>query len=373
MCESMHGSTPPGMDTLHRIRERPADCSSLEIALLIPLRGSAGIFGPSCGSCARLAVEELNATGGVLGRELRLREVDGSGSPEAVAARVDALVSAGEVDAVVGWHISAVRCAVAPLTSGRVPYIYTALYEGGERTPGVFLTGETPDVQLLPAMRWLTRERGVRRWCIVGNDYVWPRQTAALARDYAAQVGTEVCDELFVPLSTEHFTRPIGRVLASRADGVLMLLVGADAARFNRQFADVGLDESCTRLSTLVDENTLLASGASATRSLCSTAGFFESLPSPDGLAFSARYTERFGVHAPPLNSPGESCYEGVLLLAALAQRAGCLATGALARAAERVEYQGARGALHLSAGHVQQPIYLAEADGLNFDLVAQI
>jgi len=72
-----------------------------------------------------------------------------------VADEVGAMVAAGIVDAVVGWHISAVRQVLAPRIAGRVPYVYTALYEGGERTPGVFLVGETPSSQLLPAMRWL--------------------------------------------------------------------------------------------------------------------------------------------------------------------------------------------------------------------------
>src|ERR687897_1121907 len=175
---------------------------ALDVLLVIPLHGSAGIFGPSCELCAQLAVEELNAEEGVLGRELRLSVVDGSGPPEKVADEVGALVAAGLVDAVVGWHISAVRQALAPRIAGRVPYVYTALYEGGERTPGVFLTGETPSNQLLPAMQWFGNEYGVRRWCIVGDDYVWPRVTAKAARVYAALCDGEISDEVFVPLGT---------------------------------------------------------------------------------------------------------------------------------------------------------------------------
>ena len=83
--------------------------SAVNVALVVPLHGSAGIFGPSCELCAELAVAEINAAGGVLGRELRLRVVDGSGPPGAVADEVGALAAAGLVDAVVGWHISAVR------------------------------------------------------------------------------------------------------------------------------------------------------------------------------------------------------------------------------------------------------------------------
>nr|MDQ4041613.1 ABC transporter substrate-binding protein [Actinomycetota bacterium] len=107
--------------------------STIDVALVIPLRGSAGIFGPTCELCAQLAAEDINGGSGVLAREVRLAVVDGSGPPEKVADEVGALVSAGLVDAVVGWHISAVRQALAPRIAGRVPYVYTALYEGGAR------------------------------------------------------------------------------------------------------------------------------------------------------------------------------------------------------------------------------------------------
>ena len=98
-----------------------------------------------------------------------------------------------------------------------VPYVYTALYEGGERTPGVFLTGEVPSRQLLPAMQWLHREHGVRRWCIVGNDYVWPRATARAARVYAQLCGGEICHEVFAPLGCRSWEPIVGAVGHSRA------------------------------------------------------------------------------------------------------------------------------------------------------------
>ena len=160
-----------------------------DVALVIPLQGPAGIFGPSCEACAELAAEEVNREGGVLGRQVRFVVVDGGRSPRRVADTVDALVTSGAVAAVTGWHISAVRQAIAPRVTGRVPYVYTPLYEGGERTPGVFLVGETPSQQLLPSMRWMATELGVRRWCVVGDDYVWPRGSAAAARRYARASG----------------------------------------------------------------------------------------------------------------------------------------------------------------------------------------
>lgn len=350
-----------------------ADDSTLNVALVYPMQGPAGIFGPACEACARLAAEEVNRAGGVLGKELRLLEVDGGADPQRVAGEVEALVATGVVQGVTGWHISSVRQALAPRVAHRVPYVYTALYEGGERTEGVFLTSETPAGQLRPAMRLISEARGVRRWFVVGNNYVWPRRTARAARRYARESRGRVCGEAYLPLGTEDFTDVLRRIEHADADGVLMLLVGSDAVRFNRAFGASGLDRRCLRLSTLMDENMLMASGPEATRDLFSTAGFFASLANQDTLDFHGQYAARFGIDAPAPGSLGESCYEGVLLLAALIGAARTLDVSAIGAAAESVSYEGPRGLLQLRDRHVRQRIYLAEADGLDFTVLAQL
>lgn len=350
-----------------------ADEDSFVVALVIPLQGPAGLFGPSCELCAQLASEELNAQSGILGRRLLLYPVDGGQRPEEVAAEVEPLVTSGAIDAVVGWHISAVREVLAPRVAHRVPYIYTALYEGGERTPGVFLTGETPSRQVLPAIRWLTRERGVRRWCIVGNDYVWPRRTAVAARRYVAGCASTVVAEAFTQLGAQDFDAVLRRVVEADADAVLMLLVGEDAVQFNRSFANAGLDARCLRFSPLMDENMLLATGAGNTRGLSAAAGYFESLVSEESLAFESRYVRLFGPDAPTLTSLGESCYEGIKLLASLAEAAGSIDVRSICAAADSTSYEGPRGTLHLRDRHVDQRIYLADADSMEFDVVTQL
>ncbi|WP_171115968.1 MULTISPECIES: substrate-binding domain-containing protein [Streptomyces] len=350
-----------------------ADASVLGVALVFPLQGPAGIFGPTCELCARLAAERINGAGGVLGRELRLIPVDGGAPPRQIADHVEALVDLGVVQGVTGWHISSVRQALAPRIAHRVPYVYTALYEGGENTAGVFLTSETPRDQLRPAMALLARERRVRRWFVVGNDYVWPRRTARAAQAYARETGGTVAGEVYLPLGTHDFEPTLRRVERSDADAVLMLLVGSDAVRFNRAFAEYGLHARCLRLSTLMDENMLMASGPSATTDLYSTAGFFASLANQDTLDFHGQYARRYGVEAPALGSLGESCYEGVLLLAALLKRAGTLDVGAIGAAAGTVSYEGPRGLLRLRGGHVRQRIYLARADGCDFDVLTEL
>lgn len=348
-------------------------CEPLVIALLIPMHGPAGIFGPSCELCARLAVEEINSAGGVLGRELQLLVVDGGAAPQRVADEVDRLLRAGHIKGVVGWHTSAVRQAVAARIAQRVPYIYTALYEGGEVTPGVFMTGETPERQVVAALRWMSQEAGVPRWSIVGNDYVWPRRTAAAVRGSADACGVEIREEIFVRLGSTDFSPALRQLEESECDGVLMLLLGDDGVKFNRQFAATGLDGRCVRLSPLMDENMLLATGASNTRRMFSTAGYFEALPTSHSLEFSGRYARRFGQQSPVLNSMGESCYEGVRLLAELARGAGSLDVPRVCAAASGVSYTGPRGEVRLRGRHLQQQVYLAQASGLELDVLATL
>ncbi|MGV9456441.1 substrate-binding domain-containing protein [Streptomyces sp. NPDC003635] len=351
----------------------PSRRDVLLVALVIPLHGPAGIFGLSCELSAQLAAEELNAGGGILDREVRLVVVDGGAAPRQVADEVAGLVALGAVDAVVGWHDSAVRQALAPRIANRVPYIYTAQYEGGEETPGVFLTGETDIQQLAPAMRLLAESTGVRRWCTVGSDYVWPRVTARTARRFADECRGSVVDEVFVPLGTAEFGPVVRRVEACGADAVLMLLLGDDAVRFNRAFTAAGLHQRCVRLSTHMDENLLLASGAEASEGLWAAAGYFDSLMTSESLSFGHRYARRFGDEAPVAGSLGESCFEGFLLLGALAEQRGSLSASAPAGPDETICYEGPRGALRLRGNHLEQRLYLARADALDFEITAQL
>lgn len=345
----------------------------LNMALVIPLQGPAGIFGPSCESCAALAMEEINDEGGILGRELNLVPVDGGAAPADVAREVDALICAGAVEAVTGWHISAVRETVAPAIRGRVPYAYTALYEGGEHRPGVFLTGETPDLQLGPTLDWFAGSVGVRRWTIVGDDYVWPRRSARSARRYLRKIDGTVCDEMYVPLGTSDFSDVLERVEASGCDAVLMLLIGDDAVEFNRAFSASGMDRDILRFSSLIDENVLLASGADNTQGLMTSAGYFEDLATASCLDFAATYFRRFGPEAPVLNSLGESCYEGVRLLTALMRRAGSVDVGSMTAVSEGLAYDSPRGTVQVRNRHLQQRVFLAAADGLFWDVIQQL
>jgi urea transport system substrate-binding protein len=347
--------------------------TTINVALVVPRSGSAGIYGPSCEACAQLAIADLNATTGLLGRQVRLIPVDGSRSPAAVAAEIARLIAQGAIDAVTGWHISPVRQAIARVTGNRVPYVYGPLYEGGERTPGLFLTGETPSRQLLPAMDWMRAEYGIDRWILIGNDYVWPRQTGAAARDHARDRGSPLLDEVYMPLGTHDFTAAIGNIEATSAAGVILLLVGGDGVAFNRQFAAAGLADAVPRLSPHVEENMLLASGSESNDGLFAAAGYFEALNTTSSMDFAAHYYSTFGPAAPALNSIGESCFEAITLFIALVRRAGSLDVADLTCATQGLTYVSPRGEVTMRGNQLTQDIYVAEAKNLDFEIRARI
>lgn len=340
------------------------------VAMVVPLQGPAGLFGPSCEAIGELAARDINSAGGVLGREASIHVVDGGTRPEVIAAEVDSLVSAGAIDAVSGWHISSVRHALAPVVAGRVPYSYTSLYEGGETRGGIFCCGETPRQQIAPALKWLRDNVGARRWFVVGDDYVWPHGSLGAVRAYAHELDLQIVGESFVDLGRGNMRRVVESVAASQCDGVLMLLVGQDAVDFNRAFARRGLDEHIVRFSPLMEENMLLASGPRATRDLFVAAAYFRSLVDADSMDLVGRYVALHGAAAPPLNNAAESCYEGIQTLANLIHRAGGLSPGALDVVVDGAAYDGPRGTVEFRNRVARQRIHLAVANGFDFDVV---
>ncbi|HEY6984328.1 substrate-binding domain-containing protein [Reyranella sp.] len=336
---------------------------------MAPFSGPAGLWGPSCQTSALLAAREVNESGGLLGRELELTFIDAGRDPEIVTDETLDLVEGG-AEAVIGMHISAVRQALVRALRGRVPYVYTPVYEGGEKAPGVFMVGETPALQLRPSIAWLVGRHGARRWYLMGNDYVWPRVSHRAARRYVAADGGEVVGESYVPFGCEDYDACLDCIRKAHPDAILVSMVGSDCVTFNRAFADAGLDRHILRLSAASEENTLLGIGAENAANFFFAAGYLSGLQTDDNLAFLDRYHGAFGREAPVPNTIGQSCYEGVRFYAELGRRAQALDIETLGRASQDLSYVGARGRSHMMARHLHTDIYLAQADGLDFRVV---
>jgi ABC-type branched-subunit amino acid transport system substrate-binding protein len=343
---------------------------SLKVAVMIPQSGPAGLFGPSTQACAELAAETINARGGVLGRKLELLFGDAGLAPAEASQTALRLWKGSGAEVVIGMHDSAVRGALVGLFKAQVPYFYTPVYEGAECAKGTFMNGETPQQQLKPVIPWIAAERKPKRWYLIGNDYVWGRNTNAAGKGYIEATGAQVVGDEYLPFTVDNFDASLARIRDSGADAVLVSLVGGASVTFNKAYASFGLSDKALRLGSLIEENTLAGIGVPNAKNLYSSAGYFANITTPAAQAFAQAYAQRFGPQAPALNGLAESAYEGFLMLEAVAQKAGSLQVAKLDAASEGVSYNGPRGTVTMQARHVEQDIYVASVDDKGFRVV---
>lgn len=373
--QSLNGFAPPmsvstfGTEAGNRPK-RSGNRNKLRVVNFVALSGSPGIWAPSAMNSTLLAACEINARGGVLGREVEVLFLDASGTAKDIARRVKDVISFDEVDVIVGSHTSAVRVTLREHIAGRIPYIYTTVYEGGERTPGVIAIGETPRNQSRPAIHWLADAKKASRWYLIGSDYVWPWLSHQAMKQYIAESGGQVVGEEFVPVGEDDYESHLARIRAAAPDVVLVSLIGADSITFNRSFAEQGLAPKMLRLASAFDETVLLGIGPDSTENLFCASGYFNCVRSSATEAFVSRYEAAFGRSAAPAGSVGQSNYEGLMFLEEAARCAGSLASKPLLSVADHIVYRGGRGPVTLSRGHADMPIYLSQADGIDFRVV---
>ncbi len=356
-------------DDLGSSRER-----AFQVALLIPMCGSAGLWAPSCIASAQAAVQELNRLSGIAGRPIQIMIVDSAVEAESpVETVVQSLLDTGSIDAIVGMHISAVRQRLTRVVRGQIPYIYTPLYEGGERSEGVFAIGDTPQKQLGPAIDHLQRQFHLKKWALIGNDYVWPRTSHDYAKAKIAAQGTELVYEQYLPFNSGKLGEEVDRLGQSGADGVLVSLVGQDAVEFNRHFGALDLHKKMVRLSCAIEENGLLASGARNLDRLFASSSYFAALRTPENARFREKYHNLHQDRAPMLNALGQSTYEGMQFLASLVGDAGTDWRTIVERPPKQIAYNSVRKSVYLSNSDNTAPIFLARANGVVFDEFQQI
>lgn len=344
--------------------------SPLKVAVMIPQSGPSGLFGPSSKACAEMGAAALNARGGVMGRQVELLFGDGGLAPAEAGQAALKLWKGQKAEVFIGMHDSAVRGALIGLFKGQIPYIYTPVYEGSECAKGTYIKGETPQQQLEPVIPWLASERKPTKWYLIGNDYVWGRNTNAAAKGYIQKTGAKMVGDEYLPFTVDNFDASLARIRDSGADAVLVSLVGGSSVTFNKAFASFGLSDKAIRLGTLIEENTLAGIGVGNARNLYSSSGYFANLDTPAAKEFAAAYAKTNGANAPALNNLAESVYEGFLMLEALVKKAGNLEAAKMDPASEGTTYSGPRGSATIKARHVDQDIYVADVTDKGFRVV---
>jgi ABC-type branched-subunit amino acid transport system substrate-binding protein len=165
-------------------------------------------------------------------------------------------------------------------------------------------------------MTYLAGRRALRRWALVGNDYIWPWAVHAAASGMLRAAGAEVVFRALVPFGEVPADRLVQGVRRSGAQAVLLSLVGRDLATFNRAFARAGLAGRVPRVSGALEENGLLEAGGDDSGELYAVMRWYAAA---DADGFGERYTARWGATAPVLGAYAQGCYQGVRHVAELA------------------------------------------------------
>jgi urea transport system substrate-binding protein len=333
------------------------------VGLLTSKSGPGSVFASATENLAAMAVEEINADGGVRGKPLRLVVGDDATDPDLGAVEAWRLVHAGCRTIMATTTSATFARASHELRGADVLLVQTLMNEGGLGGDLRVQLGERPEGQLRAAAGPVMRAAGGRRWFLAGNDYVWPQVVHTAARRVLAEHGGTVVGESFTRLGTRDFTLIVESVLRSGADVVLSSFVGADLVRFERQCHAMGVREHCLSLALALDEPTREHIGDDAACGMWAVSGYFEQLQGEANTAFLGRYRNTYGRFAPPVSSISESIYEALHLYASATRRTRDDDPRAIARELRRSTVEFPRGAVSVVGPEtVFQRLFVAEA-----------
>ncbi|MHA6780784.1 ABC transporter substrate-binding protein [Pseudonocardia saturnea] len=333
------------------------------VGLLTSKSGSGSVFAAPIENLAMMAVAEVNADGGILGRPLRLVVGDDGTDVVTGAAEAWRLVHAGCRTILAATTSATFARVSAELRPAGVLLVHGIMNEGGLGGELRVQLGERPYDQLHAAVGPVMRATGGHRWFLAGNDYVWPQVVHAAARRVLAEQGASIVGEGFAPLGTRDFTPLVERILASGADLVLSSFVGADLVAFERQCHAMGVRDRCRSLALALDEPTRERIGDVAAAGTWGVAGYFEQLAGEANRSFLRRYRAAYGKFAPPVSSISEAAYESVHLYAAAARRAGENEPRTIARELRTSHSDFPRGTVTVAGPEtVWQGLFVAEA-----------
>ncbi|MDT0305835.1 urea ABC transporter substrate-binding protein [Streptomyces sp. DSM 44917] len=317
---------------------------TIKVGLLNSLSGTMAISEVTVRDALMLAIEEINAAGGVLGRQIEPISQDGASDPATFAERSQRLIQEDQVAAVFGCWTSASRKAVLPVfeQNGSLLF-YPVQYEGLEQSPNIFYTGATTNQQIIPALDYL-REEGVESLYLVGSDYVFPRTANRIIRAYAEEYGIEIAGEDYAPLGSTEFATIANKVEDSGADAVFNTLNGDSNVSFFREYQAVGLTaEEMPVLSVSIAEEEVAGIGAETLEGQLTAWNYYQTTEGEANERFVEAFQERYGSDR-PTSDPMEAAYTSVYLWAAMVEEAGSFQPDDVRAAADGITFDAPEG-----------------------------
>ncbi len=300
-----------------------------------------------------LAVDAVNAAGGIRGRPVELVAYDPASDPKQFRASAERLLDKDRVRLIFGCYMSSTRKAVLPVVEAyRGLLLYPTLYEGFEYSPNCIYTGSAPNQNSLPLARFLFGHYG-KRILFVGSNYVYPYESNRIMADLARQAGGKLIDEIYVPLDAgpQDFGKAIGQIGRTRPDVIFSTVVGRSTSVFYEAYRKAGFDPARMPIASLTTSEAEVAEMApEAAEGHITAAPFFSTLATPAATRFVERFRARFGAGA-AVTAGAEAAYFQVMLVAGAIERAGTDEPDGVRAALGELEYDAPQGRVRIDAG----------------------
>ncbi len=249
----------------------------------------------------RLAIDQINAGGGILGRQIKIIQEDGASDWPTFAEKAKKLLENDHVATVFGCWTSASRKAVLPVFEKDNGLLYyPTFYEGLEQSKNVFYTGQEATQQVLAGLNWVAREKKAKTFYLVGSDYIWPRTSNKIARKHIENVlKGEVVGEDYYPLGNTQFGSLINKIKLKKPDVIFADVVGGSNVAFYKQLKAAGVTgDKQTLLTISVTEDELLGIGGENFEGFYSCMKYFQSLENEANKKFVAAFKAKYGADA---------------------------------------------------------------------------
>ncbi|PXY24554.1 urea ABC transporter substrate-binding protein [Prauserella flavalba] len=342
---------------------------SVKVGFLNSLSGTMAISEKTVHDALQLAAEQINADGGVLGKQLDVVSEDGASEPTVFAEKAGKLISSDCVAAVFGGWTSSSRKAMLPVFEGANSLLfYPVQYEGLESSPNIFYTGATTNQQIVPALDYL-KEQGTKSVFLVGSDYVFPRTANKIIKAYAKANGIEIKGEEYAPLGHTDFSTITNKVKAAGADAVFNTLNGDSNVAFFKEYRNAGLTaEAMPVVSVSIAEEEISGIGLDNLAGQLTSWNYYQTVDTPANAAFVDAFKAKYGDNR-VTSDPMEAAYTSLFLWKAMVEKAESFATDDVTKAAGGITFDAPEGTVTVNGEnhHIAKTALIGriERDGL--------
>lgn len=292
----------------------------------------------------QLAIDQINAMGGVLGRKIKVFKEDGASDWPTFAEKARKLLVSDHVAAVFGCWTSASRKAVLPVFEKENGMLYyPTFYEGLEQSKNVIYAGQEATQQIIWGLDWAKKEKKAKTFFLVGSDYIWPRTSMKIARKHVEnfQKGSIVGEEYY-PLGHTNFNSLINKIKLKKPDCVYCAVVGGSNVAFYKQLKAAGINAKKQFLLTIsVTEDEVLGIGGENVEGFYSSMKYFQSLNNPNNIAFVKAFKAKYGPNS-VIGDVTQAAYLGPWLWKATVEKAGSFDVDKIAAASAGIELKTA-------------------------------